>query len=155
RRIAVHAGDRGPAARSDDRRLAGGGKARRRRDPGARGGRRGGALGALDPGSGREPRFWATSTAGGGSAAGGGVLGGLGAGAGLQRGDDADWTDVQHGALSDDFLRLRVLPLERAEQFPAAPEAGAAQSAGLCERGAARNARAAISAHRDGSRDRG
>jgi hypothetical protein len=82
----------------------------------------------------------------GGRDAGGGIFGGRGAGAGLHGRNDADRTDVQHGAFADDFLRLRVLSVERAEQLPAAAEAGAAESPGVRERGPARHTCAAVSA---------
>src|SRR5271157_158535 len=61
------------------------------------------------------------------------------AGAGVQRGADPDRVDVQYGDRAYDFLRVRLLPVERSEQLPRDPEAGPAKSAGLCERGIARH----------------
>ena len=62
----------------------------------------------------RRPERAAARAVCDGGVAGGAVLGVRRAGAGMQRGTDADRTDVQPGAGADDFFRLRLLSVERA-----------------------------------------
>jgi hypothetical protein len=66
----------------------------------------------------------------------------------MQRGPNANRIDLQHSARADDHVRLRVLPVEGARKLPDIAETGAAESAGVCERRAARHARTAVSAYR-------
>src|SRR5579859_1625497 len=85
----------------------------------------------------------------GGGASGGAFRGGGRTGSGMQRGADADRADVQPGAGAHDFLRVRILSVERSERLPGAPETGAVESAGLRERRPAWHAGAAVSAYSD------
>src|ERR1700729_4326833 len=65
---------------------------------------------------------------------------------GLQCESDAHWPDVQYGFNANDFFRLHLLPVERAESLSDSAENCLGESAGLRERGPARNARAPVSA---------
>src|ERR1700722_36619 len=64
----------------------------------------------------------------------------------VQRESDAHRPDVQHGFNANDFFRLYILSVERAESLSDSAENRSGESAGLRERGPARNARAAVSA---------
>src|ERR1700683_1069945 len=64
----------------------------------------------------------------------------------LQCESDAHWPDVQYGFNANDFFRLHLLPVERAKSFSDSAENCLGESAGLRERGPARNARAPVSA---------
>ena len=54
--------------------------------------------------------------------------------------------DVQHGHDADDFFRMHLLSLERAEEFSYPAEGRADQPSGVCQRGIARHSGAAVSA---------
>ena len=70
-------------------------------------------------------------------------------GSGMQHRSAAYRADVQHGHDADDFFRLHVLSVERAENFSDPAENRAHQSAGVCQRRIARDAGSAVSAFID------
>ncbi len=67
-------------------------------------------------------------------------------GPGLQHRSAAHRPDVQHGDDAHDLVRLHLLSVERAEDFPHPAESRADQSAGLCQRRTARNLGSAVRA---------
>src|ERR1035437_8445817 len=96
----------------------GGGKFGGRDDSGDGGGTGGDSGRVADHGGGGSARFRQAIRVPVGGAAGGAIFIGGRAGAGLQRGANADRPDVQPGGGAHDDVRLRVLSVERARVVP-------------------------------------
>src|SRR5262245_2871948 len=128
--------------------MAGGGEDCRGNDSVHGGGAGGGADRVAADGSGYEHPPGTPAGVSGGSGSGDAAFVGGRSDAGLQHRTDSDRPDVQPGAGADDDVWLRVLSMERALGISNPAICRTGESIGVCERGIARVAGAAVSAYR-------
>src|SRR5271157_3355563 len=143
--VPIHPRNRRPSARAHGNFLGGSRESVRWRSAGAHLRPGGDSRRMADPAAGSRAEFAYSSELRRGHAARGALLRVWWPRTGMQRQSAAHWPYVQHGAHADDLLRLHLLPLERAAEFPHPAKGRSGEPLGVCQRGPARKARPAVS----------